>query len=118
MAITRKTIEMNAEGKAPGRIATQIAMRLIGKSKPGFTPHIDSGDFVMVKNAGKLLFTGRKLEQKDYLHHTMYPGGLKRAPMKHIFEGDPAEVIRRAVFGMLPKNKHRVARMRRLKIES
>lgn len=116
--ITRERHEIDAEGQAPGRIATQIAMMLRGKNKPDFAPHIDGGDFVTVINASKLKFTGRKLVQKDYFHHTMYPGGLRRTPMKKVFEKDPGEVIRRAVYGMLPKNRLRNEMMKRLIIKN
>ena len=112
--IKRTTHELDATDQAPGRLATQIAMLLMGKNKPDYAPHIDAGDFVTVVNADKLKFTGRKLEQKDYFHHTMYPGGLKRTPMKRVFEKDPGEVIRRAVIKMLPKNRLRNERMKRL----
>ncbi len=117
MSINRANHELDATGQAPGRLATQIAMILRGKNKPDFAPHIDGGDFVYVLNADKLKFTGKKLEQKDYFHHTQYPGGLKRTPMKHVFVKDPGEVIRRAVYGMLPKNKLRDGMMKRLIIK-
>ena len=93
-------------------------MILRGKNKPDFTPHIDSGDHVSVVNAGAVKFTGRKLVQKDYYHHTMYPGGIKRTPMKKVFDIDPTEVIRKAVYGMLPKNKLRDGMMKRLTIKA
>jgi len=118
MTITdRKTIEVDAAGRAVGRVATEVAMILRGKTKPTFAPHIDAGDAVNVINAGKVKFTGRKLVQKDYYHHTQHPGGLKRTPMKKIFDENPAEVLKRAVTGMLPKNKHRNAMILRLTIE-
>ncbi|OGH67535.1 MAG: 50S ribosomal protein L13 [Candidatus Magasanikbacteria bacterium RIFCSPHIGHO2_02_FULL_47_14] len=117
-AITRETMTIDATGKAPGRVATQIALYLRGKHKPDFQPHIDAGDLVHVVNAAKIEFTGRKLVQKDYRHHTMHPGGLKRTPAKAVFESDPAKVIRHAVYGMLPKNKHRDEMMKRLKIDA
>ncbi len=115
--IKRNKIEIDAAGRAAGRVATEVAMALRGKNNPDFTPHIDSGDYVKVINAGKLKFTGKKLVQKDYFHHTLYPGGLKRTPMKKIFDNDPAEVIRRAVYGMLPKNRLRDGMMKRLTIK-
>lgn len=116
--ITRARHEIDAAGKAPGRLATEIAMILRGKNKPSFEPHIDAGDFVTVINASQLKFTGSKLVQKDYHHHTLYPGGLKTKPMKHVFEADPGEVIRKAVYGMLPKNSHRGEMMKRLIIKN
>ena len=117
MTIERKYHKLDATGQAPGRLAAQISMILRGKNKPTFTPHIDAGDFVEVTNADKLKFTGLKLVQKDYYHHTMYPGGLKTIAMKHVFDKDPGEVIRRAVYGMLPKNKLRDGMMKRLTIK-
>lgn len=116
--INRNTVEIDAANQAVGRIATQVAMALRGKNKPGFEPHVDGGDFVVVSNAGKVSFSGRKLVQKDYYHHTLYPGGLKRTPMKKVFEQDPTEVLRRAVYGMLPKNKLRDKMMKRLTINA
>lgn len=113
----RKTIEIDATGKAVGRIATQVAMILRGKNKATFSPHLDEGDAVKVVNAGKVAFTGRKLVQKDYLRHSMHPGGLKRTSMKKVLEENPAKVLEHAVYGMLPKNKHRDAMMQRLTIE-
>jgi len=115
--INRQRIEIDAEGAAVGRLATQIAMILMGKNKPTYTPHVDGGDFVNVANIKKVTFSGRKLVQKDYYHHTLYPGGLKRTPMKHVFERNPAEVLRRAVYGMLPKNKLREEMIKRLTIK-
>lgn len=112
--IERARHEIDATGQAVGRLATDIAMKLRGKNKPSFTPHIDGGDFVTVVNADKVKFTGLKLAQKDYYHHTQYPGGLRRTPMKHVFDKEPAEVIKRAVYGMLPKNKLRDEMMKRL----
>jgi large subunit ribosomal protein L13 len=116
--ITRQTHEIDASGRAPGRIATEVAMLLRGKNKADFTPHIDGGDFVTVVNAKEVVFTGKKLAQKDYYHHTMYPGGLRRTPMKKLFDEDPSEIIRRAVMGMLPKNKLRNEMMKRLTIKN
>lgn len=115
--IKRNKIEIDATGQAAGRIATKVAMILRGKNKPGFKPHIDSGDKVTVINASKIKFTGRKLAQKDYYHHTMHPGGIKRTPMMKVFLLDPTTVIRRAVNGMLPKNKLRGEMMKRLAIK-
>ncbi len=112
--IKRENHQIDATGMVSGRLATQIAMILRGKNKPTFTPHIDSGDFVIVENAGKMKFTGKKLVQKDYYHHTLYPGGLKITPMAKVYKNDPADVIRRAVYGMLPKNRLRDNMMKRL----
>ena len=112
----RITTEIDATDQAVGRIATQAAMALRGKNHPNFEPHVDAGDFVTISNAAKVKFTGRKLAQKDYYHHTMHPGGLRRTPMKNVFDNDPTEVIRRAIYGMLPKNRLRNGMMKRLTI--
>jgi len=105
--IKREHIEIDATDRAVGRVATEVAQALMGKGKPTFVRHIDGGDFVTVNNASKVKFTGRKLVQKDYYHHTMHPGGLRRTPIKKVFDKDPGEIIRRAVYGMLPKNRLR-----------
>jgi len=112
--IKRKKIEIDAAGKAPGRLATKIAMILMGKTKVGYQTHIDSGDKVIVTNVGQMYFTGKKLENKVYRHHSMHPGGLKEKPAKMLFKEDPREILRLAVVKMLPKNKLRTARMLRL----
>lgn len=114
--IKRQTHEIDAEGKAVGRIASQVALLLRGKNKATFVPRIDAGDYVVVINAAKVHFSGRKLVQKDYRRHTMHPGGLKRVSMKRVVETDPAKVLRRAVYGMLPKNSHRKDMIQRLTI--
>ena len=86
-----------------GRAATQIAHILRGKHKPTFTPHVDCGDFVVVLNAKKVALTGKKLDDKIYFDHSLYLGGMKQRPAKEMLEKHPEEVIRRAVWGMLPK---------------
>jgi len=116
--INRGKHEIDATGRAVGRIATEAAMVLRGKNKASFSPHIDGGDFVVINNASQVKFTGRKLVQKDYYHHTMYPGGLKTKSMKKVFEENPTEVLRRAVYGMLPKNRLRSEMMKRLTIKA
>lgn len=110
----RKTIEIDATGQAPGRLATKIATILMGKHKVKFTPHIDYGDKVVITNYDKIVFTGKKLEQKLYRHHSNHPGGLKEIPAKKIMAEKPQEAIRSAVIKMLPKNKLRDQRMIRL----
>lgn len=90
-------------GLTLGRAATQIAHLLRGKHKPGFTPNVDCGDFVIVLNAKKVNFTGKKLSDKLYYQHSLYPGGLKSWPAEEMLHKHPGEVIRRAVWGMLPK---------------
>lgn len=116
--IKRDTIEVDATDRAVGRVATEVAVMLRGKNKADFTPHIDGGDFVVVKNASKLKFTGKKFVQKDFYHHTQYPGGLKTTSLKSVFQKDPGEVVKRAVYGMLPKNKLRDEMMKRLTVEA
>jgi len=113
----RKTHIIDATGKVLGRLASEIIFLLRGKNKTTFLPYKDEGNFVLVKNASKLKFTGKKFEQKKYYHHTGYLGGIKETPLKKIFEKDPIKVLRKAVFGMLPKNKLRAKMIKRLKIE-
>jgi len=112
----RETHTIDATGKILGRLATEITILLRGKHKPNFEPHQDRGDFVVVENAAKIKLTGKKLAQKKYFHHTGYLGGSKETPLKKLFEKNPAQVLRKAVYGMLPKNKLRARQIRRLKI--
>jgi large subunit ribosomal protein L13 len=100
----RKWWVIDAEGKPLGRLASQIATILRGKNKPIFTPHVDTGDFVIVVNAKKVLLTGRKLEQKEYVRHSGEPGGFRRETYDHLLERKPELPITKAVRGMLPKN--------------
>ena len=111
----RNTQTIDATGKILGRLATEIAILLRGKNKPDFAPYKDIGDFVTVKNVEKLKFTGKKIEQKKYYHHSGYLGSLKETPMEKLFKENPPEVLKRAVFGMLPKNKLRAKMIKRLK---
>ena len=97
-------------------MATDIATHLIGKHKASFQPHIDAGDVVEVSNVADMKLTGLKVEQKEDYHHSQYPGGLKTRRMEVLMKEDPAEVLRLAVSRMLPKNKHRTERLKRLKI--
>ena len=113
----RNTHTIDADGKILGRLATEIAVLLRGKNKPDFVPYKDIGDFVLVKNINKLKFSGKKIDQKKYYHHSGYLGGLKETPLRKVFQTDPSEVLRRAVLGMLPKNKLRAEMIKRLKIE-
>jgi len=113
----RKTYTIDATGRILGRLAAEITILLRGKNKPEFVPYKDVGDFVAVKNAGKMKFTGKKLEQKKYFRHSEYLGGVKEIPLKKLFAENPAEVLRKAVYGMLPRNKLRAKMMRKLKIE-
>ncbi len=115
--IERKTHQIDASGKPLGRLATQIATILRGKNKASFTPHIDAGDFVEVSNCNKIKFTGKKLEQKEYIWHTNFPGGLKRKKVADVFNVQPGKVLKEAVMGMLPKNKLRDRMIKRLIIK-
>lgn len=114
--ITRETYKVDAEGQILGRMAVDIAIHLIGKHRPDFQKHIDAGDVVEVTNVDKMVVTGKKLDQKEYFHHTQYPGGIKSKSMGVLMKENPAEVLRKSVSRMLPKNKHREERINRLKI--
>lgn len=116
--VKRNTIEIDAAGRAVGRVATEAAKYLRGKNKPTFQENLDEGDTVVVINASKVIFTGKKFVQKDFRHHSMHPGGLKVVAMKKVFEEDPAKVIRHAVNGMLPKNSFRTEMMKRLIVKA
>jgi len=107
---------LDAEGKTLGRLATQIADLLRGKGKPQYTPHIDTGDFVVVVNAAPIHVTGNKLEQKLYYRHSGYPGGLRSRTLAEQLARRPEEVIRKAVKGMLPKNKLAARQIVKLKV--
>ena len=107
---------VDAEGKTLGRLATQIADLLRGKGKPQYTPHVDSGDFVIVVNAEKVHVTGDKLQQKIYYNHSGYHGGLRERTLAQMLDTRPEEVIRHAVKGMLPRNKLGRAQLRKLKL--
>ena len=100
----RNWLIVDASGRTLGRLATQIADTLRGKRKPTYTPHIDTGDFVIVVNAQKVKLTGRKLEQKEYVRHSGEPGGFRREPYGSLLERKPELPIQKAVKGMLPKN--------------
>ncbi len=114
--ITREWYVVDADGKTLGRLATQIADRLRGKGKPQFTPHVDTGDFVVVVNAEKIAVTGKKLDDKTYYRHSGYPGGLKTRSLREQLERRPTEVLRKAVWGMLPHTKLGRRQMTKLKI--
>jgi len=107
---------VNAEGKTLGRLATQIAEVLRGKHKPTYTPHVDVGDFVIVVNAEKVAVTGDKLEKKLYWRHSGYPGGIRSRTLGDMLEKRPEEVIRKAVKGMLPRNRLARQQLRKLKV--
>lgn len=114
--IDRDWYIVDASGKRLGRLATQIADTLRGKNKPQYTPNIDTGDFVVVVNAEKIAVTGNKLEDKIYYRHTGYPGGIKQRTLGEMLERQPEEVIRKAVRGMMPKNRLGRAQLKKLKI--
>ncbi|HEY4160927.1 MAG TPA: 50S ribosomal protein L13 [Candidatus Saccharimonadales bacterium] len=115
--VTRKWYVVDASEASLGRVATKIATLLTGKGKPTFTQHIDTGDFVVVVNAGSLKVTGNKLEDKMYYRHSGFPGGLKEASLKEVLNGPtPERALYEAVRGMLPVNKLRDGRLERLKI--
>jgi large subunit ribosomal protein L13 len=114
--ITREWYVVDAEGQTLGRLATRIADILRGKGKPQYTPHVDTGDFVVVVNAEKIGVTGSKLDSKLYHRHSGYPGGLKTRTLREQLERRPTEVIRKAVKGMLPKNKLAAAQLGKLKV--
>lgn len=112
--MNRKKFEIDAAGMAPGRLATKIAMILMGKHKVGYEPRLDKGDKVVIINVDKVKFTGKKLDQKVYRHHSNYPGGLKETPAKKVMKEDPKKVVLYAVTKMLPKNKLRDNRLLRI----
>ena len=114
--IERAWYVVDAEAQTLGRLATQIAGVLRGKGKPAYTPHVDTGDFVVVVNAEKIRVTGNKLDQKIYYRHSGYPGGLRERTLREQLDRRPEEVLRKAVKGMLPKNKLASAQLRKLKI--
>ncbi len=116
--IERDIHTIDAQGKTPGRLATSIARILIGKNKVTYTPHLDAGDHVQVVNAAKMRLTGKKIEQKVYYRHTTRAQGLRVTNLKSLWTQDPSEVLRRAVSRMLPKNKHRSERMKRLVVKN
>jgi len=101
----RRWFVVDAEGQTLGRLATRIASTLRGKHNPAFTPHVDCGDFVVVINAERVRLTGAKLAQKRYYRHTGYPGGIREESAARLLERRPEEVLRRAVVGMLPRNR-------------
>ena len=107
---------VDAEGRTLGRLATQIAETLRGKHKPEYTPHIDTGDFVIVINAEKIAVTGNKLRDKRYWRHSGYPGGIRSRTLAEMLERRPEEVIRKAVRGMLPRNRLARKQLTKLKI--
>ena len=114
--VERRWYLVDAEGKTLGRLATQIADMLRGKGKPEYTPHVDTGDFVVVVNAEKIAVTGGKREKKLYWRHSGYPGGIRSRTLGDMLEKRPEEVIRKAVKGMLPRNRLGRQQLRKLKV--
>ena len=113
---SRKWVLVDAEDKVLGRLATQVAMRLRGKHLPDFSPHVDTGDFVVVINAAKVRLTGRKMDQKMYYRHTGYMGGIRATTARKLNQEHPDRMIRFAVAGMLPKNRLGRKLLKKLKI--
>ncbi len=114
--VSRKWYLVNAENRVVGRLATEIATRLRGKHKPIFTPHADTGDFIVVVNAEKVHLTGDKWDKKMYYHYSGYMGGLKEISAGKLLEKKPEEILRRAVKRMLPKNSLGRSQLKKLKI--
>jgi large subunit ribosomal protein L13 len=114
--VERRWYVVDADGQTLGRLATRIADTLRGKGKAQYTPHVDTGDFVVVVNAEKVLVTGNKLDQKRYYRHSGYPGGLRSRTLREQLARRPTEVIRKAVKGMLPKNRLARRQLTKLKV--
>jgi large subunit ribosomal protein L13 len=114
--VERRWYVVDADGQTLGRLATRIADTLRGKDKAQYTPHVDTGDFVVVVNAEKVVVTGNKLDQKRYYRHSGYPGGLRSRTLREQLERRPTEVIRAAVKGMLPKNRLARKQLNKLKV--
>lgn len=108
---------IDAKGQILGRVATRVVVLLRGKNKPSFRPYLDEGARVVVENVNKIRVTGKKLKQKIYWRHSGYPGGIKATPLEKIFKSNPAEVLKKAVWGMLPKNRLRAKIIKRLEIK-
>ena len=114
--VERRWYVIDADGETLGRLATRIANQLRGKLKPQYTPHVDTGDFVIVVNAEKIAVTGNKLDQKMYHRHSGYPGGLRSRTLREQLQRRPTEPIRTAVRGMLPKNRLARQQLTKLKV--
>ncbi len=115
--MTRKTHIIDVAKKPLGRVATEIAVLLMGKDEENYKPHEDKGGFVVIKNIEKIVLTGKKEDDKMYYRHSGYPGGLKETPYKKLLLKDSTAALKSAVYGMLPKNKLRKERIKRLKVE-
>ena len=115
-SVSREWYVVDATDKTLGRLSTAIANRLRGKHKPEYTPHVDTGDYIVVVNAEKVRVTGNKTTDKTYHHHTGYPGGIKSITFEKLIDKAPEQVIEKAVKGMMPKNKLSRSMMNKLKI--
>lgn len=114
----RRNHTIDAKNRSLGRLASEIAILLRGKNKPTFVPYKDEGDIVTIKNIEKMRITGRKIDQKKYYHYSGYSGGLKEIPLKTLWKDNPGDVLKRAVLGMLPKNKLRKEQIKRLRFQN
>lgn len=114
--VQRKWYVVDAEGKALGRVASQVASILRGKNKPTYTPHVDTGDYVIIINSEKVILTGKKLDQKMLRHHSLYPGGLKEVPYREAIAKKPEFVFEEAVRRMLPKGPLGRKMIKKLKV--
>ena len=114
--VKRKWYLVDAQGKTLGRLASRVAILLRGKHKPTFTPHVDTGDHVVIVNADKIRLTGDKFKTKTYIHHTGYPGGLKALTAEHVHARNPTLLVERAIKGMLPKTPLGKRMGRKLKV--
>ncbi|MFW6282681.1 MAG: 50S ribosomal protein L13, partial [Minisyncoccales bacterium] len=113
-----KTHTIDVANRKLGRVATEIACLLIGKNKPNYAPHKDNGDMVIIENPDQIAVTGEKKKKKKYFNHSGYLGGLKEKTFEELLEKKPGKLIKQAVYGMLPKNKLRDKRIKRLKIKN
>ena len=116
LEVERKWFVVDAEGKHLGRLAAEIARILRGKHKPRYTPHVDVGDFVVVVNAERVVVTGKKAEQRVYRRHSGYPGGMKETSYSQMLARKPTEILRKAVYGMMPKTRLARQQFKKLKI--
>lgn len=114
--INRKWYLVDAKGQTLGRLATKVAVKLRGKDKPLFAPHVDCGDFVVVINAAEVAVTGNKMDQKMYYRHSGYPGAIKKTPLKKMMQLKPESVIEKAIEGMIPGNRLRKDILKKLKV--
>ena len=114
--VVRKWHVVNADGEVLGRLASRVAAVLKGKDKPIYTPHVDTGDFVVIINADKIRLTGNKIDKKEYYRHTGYPGGLRVKKAKDLLQNAPEEVINSAIRGMMPKNRLGRVQFKKLKV--